>query len=83
LAQNNLSLRYRTGVGTRPNLAAAVRWCRKSAISGHTTAQYNLGLSYLRGEGVSKSKRLAKTWLLKAASAGEKDAVEWLGRLDG
>lgn len=54
--------------------AEAVKWYRKAAEQGHTTAQYMLGCCYYSGKGVAKDAAEEVKWWRKAAERGHKIA---------
>ena len=68
-AQFALAIQYRDGLGTPPDIAAAVAWFQKAANQGHAEAQRNLGILYRQGRGVPQNDRLAEQWYRAAVDA--------------
>jgi len=79
LAQCDLALCYRMGLGVSTNCKEAVDWYRKAAEQGHAGAQYYLGWCYENGVGVRKDHTQAVEWYRKAAEQGDADAQNNLG----
>lgn len=61
------------------NYAEAVKWYRRAAEQGNSTAQNNLGECYKNGQGVRKDDVEAVKWYRKAAEQGNADAQFNLG----
>jgi len=70
IAQVNLGLMYKNGVGGSVKLAQAIVWFRKAAEQGFATGQTNLGDMYANGRGVSRDDAQAVAWYRKAAEQG-------------
>jgi len=70
VAQVNLGLMYKNGVGGSVKVAQAVAWFRKAAEQGFATGQTNLGDMYANGLGVSRDDAQAVAWYRKAAEQG-------------
>jgi clan AA aspartic protease (TIGR02281 family) len=70
IAQANLGLNYRKGLGVPQDYAAAVTWFRKAADQGNAIAQVNLGLAYLYGYSVPQDYLSAHMWFNLAAARG-------------
>ncbi|MDP7661678.1 MAG: tetratricopeptide repeat protein, partial [Nitrospinota bacterium] len=70
VAQYNLGVMYREGLGVPKDNKLAVKWFRKSAEQGDAYAQYNLGFMYEKGLGVPKDFKLAVKWYRKSAEQG-------------
>ncbi len=79
-AQNELGWRYRNGLGTAKDDAAALLWFRKSADQGYPNAQRHLGLAYLFGDGVAEDPVTAVRWLTLAAKQEDAAAEYFLGQ---
>lgn len=73
-AQYALGMKYLKGQGVAVDLAAALKWLRKSVDGGHLRAEYQLGLLYRDGMGVPKDPELALRWLQVAAGSGLAEA---------
>lgn len=54
IAQFNLGLFYDEGLGVRQNLPLAIKWYRKAAKQGYSSALLNLGICYSQAEGSSE-----------------------------
>ncbi|HSQ02901.1 MAG TPA: tetratricopeptide repeat protein [Burkholderiales bacterium] len=77
LAQYNLGVLYRNGLGVRRDYNEAMRWYRSAAQQGLPIAQYDLGAMYRLGQGVAQDYVRAHMWLnLSAAAMGHPDAVK-------
>jgi TPR repeat protein len=70
VAQYNLGVCYRNGIGTRENFCEAFFWFLKAAHQGYARAQYNVGLYYENGMGIEKEEAQALHWYAKAAAQG-------------
>jgi TPR repeat protein/membrane associated rhomboid family serine protease len=70
VAQYNLGVRYRDGVGLPQDYKEAVDWFRKAAEQGFALAQSNLGNLYASGRGVPGDAQEAVRWLRKGAEQG-------------
>ena len=81
LAQNNLGVRYRDGLGVEQDYGEAVRWFRRSAEQGHAGGQANLGWTYENGRGLQRDRVEAVRWYRRAADQGDSWALEQLDRL--
>ncbi len=55
---------------------AAVKWYKRVAAQGNTSAQFNLGEMYFKGEGVTQDYTRAYMWWEIAASQGDEKAVK-------
>jgi hypothetical protein len=73
---------YAKGKGVAQGHAEAVRWIRKSAEQGNSTAQGYLGECYHLGRGVAPDVREADRWLRKAARQGDSRAKELLEEIE-
>jgi TPR repeat protein len=87
VAQYNLALGYRDGLGVPRSQRMAVKWLRVSAAAGNPEAQndlgyclrqFNVGLCYRDGDGVKASNQKGREWLQKAARRGHAPAREVL-----
>jgi len=77
LAQYNLGVMYRNGLGVQRDYREAMRWYRSAAQQGLPIAQYDLGMMYGLGQGVAQDYVRAHMWLnLSAAAMGHPDAVK-------
>lgn len=74
LAQNNLGLLYRDGMGVPKDEKEAVAWFRKAADQGFAPAQNNLGLMYANGRGMPQDYKQAALWFRRAADQGHENA---------
>ena len=81
LAQANLGVMYRDGMGVTQDDEQAVEWWKKAAEQENAIAQFNLGLMYGKGIGVAQSDEKAVYWFTKAAKQGDVDAIEVLKKL--
>ena len=79
-AQNELGWRYRKGLGTTKDPAAAIVWFRKSADQGFPNAQRHLGLAYLFGDGMAEDPVTAVRWLTLSAKQEDATAEYFLGQ---
>ena len=79
-AQNELGWRYRKGLGTTKDPAAAIVWFRKSADQGFPNAQRHLGLAYLFGDGMAEDPVTAVRWLTLSAKQEDAAAEYFLGQ---
>jgi TPR repeat protein len=70
VAQYNLALGYRDGLGVPRSPRIAVKWLRVSAAAGNADAQNDLGYCLHEGLGVGKERREAFRWYLRAARQG-------------
>ena len=70
VAQYNLALGYRDGLGVPRSQRIAVKWLRVSAAAGNADAQNDLGYCLHEGLGVGKDRRHAFRWYLRAAKQG-------------
>ncbi len=63
-------------------LEALLRWCRKAADQGHSSARlFNLGVMYNQGFGLAQNHAVALRWYRKAADQGNASAQYYLGTL--
>lgn len=65
-AQLALYTHYRSGLGVRKDLQAAMAWLQQSAEAGNPSAQRALGKAYQQGDGVAQDEGLARVWLRKS-----------------
>ncbi|MBQ2885264.1 MAG: sel1 repeat family protein [Alphaproteobacteria bacterium] len=73
---DNLGYCYFHGKGVEKNYSEAVKWYRKAAERGLSTAQYNLAQCYEFGLGIQEDYTEAIKWYRKAAEQGSKQAAE-------
>lgn len=59
----------KNGIGTNPDMDAALKWYRKSAALNCPEAFMRLGECYEFGEGVARDPNEAETWYRKAVKA--------------
>lgn len=69
-AQDELGLRYASGLDVEEDYAEAAKWYRAAAEQGHIGAQNELGGFYEKGIGVRKDLARAVYWYEKAAVQG-------------
>ena len=67
LAQDNLGVMYRDGLGVRRDYAEAVRWFRKAADQGYVEGEFDLSNMYADGHGVQQDYAEMVRWAQKAA----------------
>lgn len=79
--QTRLGDRYRTGVGSARDYAAAMRWYRMATDQGYAPAQNDIGVMYEHGLGVPVDLAEAAKWYALAAAQGEGHAQHSLGLL--
>ena len=79
LAQFNLGVMYRGGIGIPKNIGLAVKYYALAANQGVARAQYLLGSIYRGGKGVIQNDGIALKWFSLAASQGDIDAQYYLG----
>ena len=72
---------YSGNNGKDRDYSEALKWYRKAAEQGISSAQYNLGRMYEKGRGVLKDKNEALKWYKQAAEKGNADAQKALQRL--
>ena len=82
MAQYNLGGSYWNGEGVAQDKREAVRWYRKAAEQGHSSAQYNLGVSYWNGEGVITDEHEAYIWFSIAKANGAVNAADKLREIN-
>ena len=66
-ARNGVAYLFACGDGVQQDQSEAVRWWRKAAENGDTTALLRVGQAYERGEGVTQDYAEAMRWYRKAA----------------
>lgn len=91
LAQYQLGLCYKKGLGTKKNATKAFSYFLKAAEQGHALAQYHLAMCYIKSDGVEKDLKWhygdgakrdlqnALTWYQKAANQNVVEAQYQLG----
>lgn len=77
--QQNVGYFYDEGLAIRKNRRKAIRWYKKSAAGGSSSAAYNLGAIFER----KRDYRAAVLWFERALQLGESDAETELLRLSG
>ena len=65
---------YQEGQGVAKDPKEAIRWYRKAAKQGHSTAQAMLGWMYSNGRGVMHDDVMAYVWSNVASANGDEDA---------
>ncbi len=70
MANHNLGIWYRDGVGVDQDYLEAKRFLKRAAESGYTESQSALGEIYYRGWGVSKDYGKARKWFKKSEIGG-------------
>ena len=81
VAQYNLGVMYRDGLGTSKNYETAAEWFERSARQGHEFAQYNLGVMYRDGLGVTQNYKKAMAWLFLSSEQGNAAAKYNIGAM--
>jgi predicted Ser/Thr protein kinase len=82
VAQGQLGVCYRNGIGVPRDSVEAVKWLRKAAEQGDAKAQFNLGVCYARGQGIAVDKVEAHKWLDLALSQGVVKARELISTVE-
>jgi TPR repeat protein len=67
---------YDRGEGVPQSYREALKWYRKAADQGDSTAQYNLGFMYASGHGVPQDDATAHMWFDLSAARGDDDAAK-------
>jgi len=75
IAQYNLGILYKNGMGIEHDDVKSVYWYTKAAEQGHSSAQNNLALCYDSGDGVEIDEARAVEWFTKAAKQGTCDLL--------
>ena len=78
MAQNNLGLMYREGIGVKQDDKEAAECYRLAAEQGCAVAQNSLGAMYVDGKGVAQDFVKALKWLLLAAEQGQENVLNTL-----
>lgn len=81
IAQYQIGLLYRDGLGTKQNYVAAGEWFRKAAEQGDADAQYELSELLYWGDGVEADLKESAHWTRLAAEQGHLDAQYALGTM--
>ncbi|MGE7370708.1 tetratricopeptide repeat protein [Neorhizobium sp. NPDC001467] len=79
LAQYNLGVAYRDGLGTSADGQQALHWFEEAALGGDDTAAFNIGAMYDEGTLVPEDNQTAIAWYDLAAQRGSTDAMINLG----
>lgn len=74
-ADAELGLCYESGIGTKADIAKAVKYYKKAAEKGNAFAMAHYGYALANGEGVEKNENAAMEWLIKAAMKGDEGAI--------
>ncbi|NVN97335.1 sel1 repeat family protein, partial [Candidatus Nomurabacteria bacterium] len=72
---------YDNGYGVKQNTSEALKWFKKSAENGYSTAQYNLGIMYEYGEKVEVDYLEAIRLYSNAAKQNNADAMSAIGSM--
>jgi len=81
LAQYNLGIMYRKGLGVRKDQLQALKWYQSAAGNGLAKAQYSLGVFYEKGRGgLPKNVTAAVNLYMQAAEGGNSYAQLALAR---
>jgi TPR repeat protein len=75
---SNIGMAYKQGRGVPLDYAEAIRWFRRAADRGNSSAMVWLGFAYEYGQGVARDPTQARLWMEKAQKAGEEYAGTWL-----
>jgi len=78
VAQCNLGLCYKEGIGVKKNFRRAFYWYRRSALQGESHALLSLGILYELGRGVARDLESAFYCYNKSAKQGNTNAKEIL-----
>lgn len=65
-SQYELYVSYEAGLGVPKDMGTAIRWLKRSAMSGNPQGQKALGIAYQRGVGVAQDSSLARKWILRS-----------------
>ena len=76
LAQYNLGVLCRDGLGVAQDYVEARKWFLKAAEQGRADAQHNLGILYAKGQGGAQDLLQAYAWFNLAAAQGDAAAKE-------
>lgn len=79
--RDNLAYCYEFGIGTAPDLQAAVSLYRQAAKAGNPDAMHSLGLLYSSGKGVRRDPSEAFKWMKRACDAGDVPSCWGLGKM--
>jgi TPR repeat protein len=74
-AQYELGRFFANGIGNSADIARALIWWEKSALSGNDKSMFQIGLSYDEGRLVKRDVDLAIQWYERAAKAGQEGAL--------
>jgi len=83
IAQYNLAVLHRKGLGTKKNQKAAAAWFRKSAEQGNGQAAFAMGMIYATGKGTKLDPVEAYAWFRIASRSGHEQAKSNLHRITG
>jgi len=79
LAQHNLAVCFKDGIGTPVNLEKQCHWYQKAAENGWVESQLQLSRCYLHGDGIPQDFQRSVYWLQQAANQGNAEAKRRLG----
>ena len=74
---------HEDGLGVAADLDRALALYREAAEAGSSLAAYRLGLLHATGQRLPRDEAKARHWFGMAAAAGDRDAADWLSRLQG
>ena len=77
--QYQVALMQLSGLGKKPDLAAAAKWYQRAAEGGHARAQYVIAVIYDNGQGVPRDRAEAAKGYRKAGEKGHYRAQYTLG----
>ncbi len=81
LAQYNVGVLHRDGLGTKQNYKVAIKWFKLAVDQNYANAQFNLGNMYRDGHGVEQDYETAVALYRLAAAQGHASGQYMLGAL--
>ena len=78
---NTLAYCYQLGIGTEPDLKAAVRLYLQAAKKGNLDAMHSLGVLYSSGNGVPRDPSEGFKWMKRGCDAGDAPSCWSLGEM--
>jgi predicted Zn finger-like uncharacterized protein len=78
----NLARAYENGQGMPQDYQKALHWYKESSLHGYTDAMRNLHDLYVFGKGVTKDVEEGERWMRRAAEMGNKEAAEFMKKID-
>ncbi len=79
LAMHELGIRYLLGMGVSPDTIESVRWIKRSAEAGNSSASFNYAVFLYNGTGTEWNPFKAFDYFITAAEAGFADAQYAIG----